>query len=140
MQAKDFLLLTEYKDMEGNKIDPAEIAQGTDFKAEVTIRNTGVRGTYSELALDQIFPSGWEIHNSRLDGSNQLGDSPEYQDFRDDRVYTFFDLKQGETKKFVILLNASYKGNFYLPTVTCHAMYDKSINARKHGEWVKVVD
>ena len=129
-----------YKTMSGATLDPTEIKQGTDFKAEVTIKNTGVRGKYSELALNQIFPSGWEIHNTRLDKATNLGDKPEYQDVRDDRVYTFFDLPQGKSKKFVILLNASYKGNFYLPTITCEAMYDRSINARKHGRWIKVVE
>lgn len=129
-----------YKTMSGQTIDPAEIKQGTDFKAEVTVKNTGVRGDYHELALNQIFPSGWEIHNARLDANDTyLGDKPEYQDFRDDRVYTFFDLKQGRSKKFIVLLNASYAGNFYLPTVSCEAMYDRTISARKHGTWVKVV-
>lgn len=138
--ANGLALNITYKTMSGQTIDPAEIKQGTDFKAEVTVKNTGVRGDYHELALNQIFPSGWEIHNARLDANDTyLGDKPDYQDFRDDRVYTFFDLKQGRSKKFIILLNASYSGNYYLPTVSCEAMYDRKINARKHGTWVKVV-
>ena len=129
-----------YKTMNGQTIDPAEIKQGTDFKVEVIVKNTGVRGDYHELALNQVFPSGWEIHNARMDANEtSLGDKPEYQDYRDDRVYTFFDLKQGRSKKFVIMLNASYTGNFYLPTISCEAMYDRTISARKHGTWVKVV-
>jgi len=39
----------------------------------------------------------------------------------------------------VILLNASYVGRFYLPSVYCEAMYDNEINARKGGKWVEVV-
>jgi hypothetical protein len=35
--------------------------------AEVTIKNPGVRGMYRNLALSQIFASGWEIRNQRLD-------------------------------------------------------------------------
>jgi len=37
------------------------------------------------------------------------------------------------------LLNAAYAGEYYLPTVSCEAMYDNSISARKPGKWVKVV-
>jgi len=44
-----------------------------------------------------------------------------------------------EKKTFRILLNASYLGKFYLLTVYSQAMYDNTINARKHGQWVEVI-
>ena len=73
-----------------------------------------------------MFPSGWEIRNLRLDNmeSSRVKSQPEYQDIRDDRVYTYFDLKAGETKTVEMLLNASYLGRFYLPPVGVEAMYD----------------
>ena len=58
---------------------------------------------------------------------------------RDDRVYTYFDLKAGETKTVEVALNASYLGRFYLPMVTVEAMYDATLNARAKGQWVEVV-
>ena len=61
-----------------------------------------------------------------------------YQDVRDDRVLTYFDLLQGETKTFRIMLMAAYQGRFYLPMVQCEAMYDHTINARMPGGWVEV--
>lgn len=130
-----------YKDMKGNAIDPASLSQGLDFMAEVTIANPGIRGAYQEMALTQIFPSGWEIHNTRMDETEQFyqKDKPEYQDIRDDRVYTYFDLPANQRKTFRVLLNAAYAGEYYLPSVYCEAMYDNSINARKRGRWVKVV-
>ena len=87
-----------------------------------------------------MFPSGWEIHNTRMfgEGSVHEKDIPTYQDIRDDRVFTYFDIKAGESKTFVILLNAAYLGNFYMPAVYCEAMYDNNINARAPGRWVKV--
>ncbi len=45
----------------GSPLDVSNITQGTDFVAKVTIKNTGQRGTYNEMALSEIFPSGWEI-------------------------------------------------------------------------------
>jgi len=133
-------MTVSYKNMDGVSIDPANIKQGTDFYAEVTVSNPGLRGDYAELALVQIFPSGWEILNTRMDGTAGTDRSsiPRYQDIRDDRVYTFYDLRYNETKTFRIYLNASYYGSFYLPSVYTEAMYDASINARIGGKWVNV--
>ena len=63
-----------------------------------------------------------------------------YQDFRDDRVYTYFDINKGQRKVFKIQLNASYLGRFYLPIFNCEAMYDNSVSSREGGSWVEVVD
>ena len=129
-----------YKSADGKDLDISNLKQGTDFRAEVTVINPGLE-YYTNMALNQIFPSGWEIHNSRMDeGSNsaQQVDVPRYQDIRDDRVYTYFDLPQGKSKKFVIILNAAYLGKFYLPRTSCEAMYDNRIQAVKTGQWVVV--
>jgi hypothetical protein len=37
------------------------------------------------------------------------------------------------------MLTASYAGTYYLPAVSCEAMYDKSIYVRKKGYTVEVV-
>ena len=75
-----------YRDMKGKKIDPSYLVQGTDFVAEVTINNPGYRYRLDEMALTQVFPSGWEIHNSRMSNMTTFQNStrPEYQDIRDD--------------------------------------------------------
>jgi len=131
----------EYTKMDGSSLDVTKLAQGTDFIAEVTLYNPGLKGEYKEMALTQIFPSGWEIHNTRMDESESTVKTavPTYQDIRDDRVYTYFDLNKGEKKTFKIILNSSYIGRFYLPTVYCEAMYDNTINAREPGQWIEIV-
>ena len=88
----------------------------------------------------KIFPSGWEINNLRLDEAEARlgGDKPVYQDIRDDRVYTYFDLGANQRKTFRLLLTASYAGTYYLPAVSAGAMYDHSIYARKKGQVVEV--
>jgi uncharacterized protein YfaS (alpha-2-macroglobulin family) len=92
------------------------------------------------MALSQIFPSGWEIRNTRFEGTSGAYDLsvPDYQDIRDDRVYTYFDLAAGKAKTFRILLSATYAGKFYLPEVKCAAMYDNRIIALKPGKWIHV--
>ena len=129
-----------YLDLAGNNIDPSRITQGTDFYARVTLLHPGRRRDYQEMALTQIFPSGWEIHNARL---NEMAESafakPEFEDTRDDRVYRYFDQKSGQKLVFQTMLNASYAGRFYLPPVQAEAMYDRTIHAHQPGRWVEVV-
>lgn len=139
--SNNLAITVRYTDMMGNPINVSRIEQGMDFLAEVTVRHPGVRGGYEDLALTQIFPSGWEIINQRMDASAAVmnASQPDYQDVRDDRVYSYFDLQRNASKTFRIKLNASYLGKFYLPATSIEAMYDHTINARTEGQWVEVV-
>jgi uncharacterized protein YfaS (alpha-2-macroglobulin family) len=131
-----------FTSVRGEAIKPQALEQGTNFVAEVSITNPGLRGVYQQLALTQVFPSGWEIVNARssdLAASNATASSFSYQDVRDDRVNTFFDLDPGQTKRFRVMLMAAYLGRFYLPAASCEAMYDNTISASIPGYWVEVV-
>ncbi len=130
-----------YQTMSGEPLEAKSLEQGTDFQAVVTIQHPGIRGHYQELALTQVFPSGWEIRNSRLEGteSAQENSAFEYQDIRDDRVMTYFDLSSRQQATYRVFLNASYIGRFYMPPTTCSAMYDNTVNARSEGQWIQVV-
>jgi alpha-2-macroglobulin len=130
-----------YKNTKGEMIDPTRITQGTDFVAEVTVQNPGTLGrTYKEMALSQVFPSGWEIHNARMGGMTYGTSSIyDYQDIRDDRVYTYFDLPKNQSVTYRVQLHAAYIGKYYLPTTVCEAMYDHNILAKQGGKWVDVV-
>jgi uncharacterized protein YfaS (alpha-2-macroglobulin family) len=139
--SNDLKIAVNYKDMDGNVLDPGNIPQGTDFIAEVRVSHPDSRPIhFDELALSQVFPSGWEITNTRMDGVQAFnpGDAADYKDFRDDRVNTFFDMRRGTSKVYRVQLNAAYQGRFYLPAVSCAAMYDNSINANTTGMWVEV--
>ncbi len=141
-RSNDLRMRVTYKDLNGNPIDPGRLEQGADFIAEVQVTHPGQRGIpYREMALNQVFPSGWEIVNTRMDNLQQFAESdpPKYRDFRDDRVYTFFDLPINETQVYRVQLTASYQGRFYLPPVSCEAMYDHTISASRPGQWVEVV-
>ncbi len=140
--ANNLKMSVQYKNTNGASIDPSSLTQGTDFIAEVTITNPGTRGIrYDEMALNQIFPSGWEILNTRMDNVQnfKVGNRPDYQDFRDDRVFTFFDIPENKTQIYRVQLTAAYQGRFYLPAVSCEAMYDNTINARTAGKWIDVL-
>jgi len=130
-----------YYTLNHKPVDPAKLKQGTDFVAEVIIKNPGKRGQYFNMALTQIFPSGWEILNSRLTGTDDaFSSSPsDYLDIRDDRVYTYFGIPEGKEVTYHVMLNAAYAGKYYMPATYCEAMYNKSISALLKGQWVEVV-
>lgn len=129
-----------YFDLDNNPIDVSKLKQGTDFKTIVTLYNPGTTAI-KNLALSHIFASGWEIRNTRFEESGAVHelDQPDYRDIRDDRVYSYLDLKPGESKRLVTLLHSSYAGQFFLPPVACEAMYDYSIRAKTPGQWVEVI-
>ncbi len=131
--------LIKFKARNGNTIDISKIQQGTDFIAEVTITN--LKGEkVKDIALSEIFPSGWEIVNTRFtDFGNFAQNKATYTDIRDDRANFYFDLKKNESKTMRILLNASYLGKYYLPGIQCEAMYDNDYIVRTKGQWVEVV-
>ena len=128
--AKNLIMDVEYKNMDGSALNVDRLEQGKDFLAVVTISNPGTLGNYHNLALTQIFPSGWEIQNTRM-FSTSIGDfdSPDYMDIRDDRVYSYFDLLSRKSRHFALKLTAAYKGKFYLPGISCGAMYRNDISA-----------
>ena len=132
-------LQVTYTDLEGDRVDITRLRQGTDLIVSVRIRNHS-DFKLENLALTHIFPSGWQIHNPRMtEGENDVLPAIDFQDIRDDRVYTYFNLNRGEEKVFKIQLNASFRGHYYLPGIHVEAMYDATKNARSKGKWVDVV-
>lgn len=137
---KDLGMNVTYTDMSGYPIDVSKLKQGQDFKAKVIVTHPGLRANYQEIALNQIFPSGWQIINTRVAEEVAVQNNFQFQDIRDDRVYTYFSLRKNKSKTFEILLNATYVGKYYMPGVFCAPMYDESIQALDGGKWVEVVE
>ena len=130
---------TVFKGRNGSVLNIAQITQGTDFVAEVTLTNTTAKAI-KNVALTEIFPSGWEIVNTRFTDFGEFADNQvTYTDIRDDRSNFYFNMDKNETKTFRVLLNASYLGRYYLPGVQAEAMYDNEYMVRTKGHWVEVV-
>lgn len=128
-----------YLDLELKQIDQRNLLQGTDFIMVVKVTNNTFLSV-DNIALTQMVPSGWEIRNTRLFEANYgIKESTyDYRDFRDDRVYTYFRLNQGESKTFLLILNAAYSGEFYQPSLWCEAMYTDNYYSRIPGNKVKI--
>jgi hypothetical protein len=77
------------------------------------------------MAIEQLLPSGWEIISS--DNQNN---AVRNTDIRDDRIYTYYDLPSQQTIKISYLVNASFLGNFFIPSVFSSSMYNNKISAK----------
>ncbi|WP_299550758.1 MG2 domain-containing protein [Seonamhaeicola sp.] len=132
-----------YKDLQGNRVDVSELKQGQDFIATVEVSNLK-NSPVKDVALTQLFPSGWNIVNTRFtDFGNTTSSQARYTDIRDDRVNFYFDLSRNgntnSTKTFSVMLNASYLGRYYLPGIQAEAMYDNDFLVRTKGAWINVI-
>jgi len=135
--ANGLSITVKFTDTEGRALNVTRLPQGTDVRVEVKVKNL-TDAKFENIALTQIIPSGWQIHNARFtEGAVQ--EDIDYQDIRDDRLLTYFELKSKEEKVFETLLNASYQGRFYLPGWLVEPMYDATKFARTKGQWVEVV-
>ena len=142
-ESRGFSVVVNYVDLKGNAIAINNLKQGQDFMAKITVSNPKNQ-TVKDIALTQIFPSGWEIVNTRFtDFGTTAKSEARYTDIRDDRVNFYFDLEKSnnktEAKSFSVLLNAAYLGNYYLPGVQVEAMYDDDYLVRTKGRWIEVV-
>ena len=142
-ERRGFSVALNYVDLKGNKIDINSLKQGQDFVAKITV-SSPKNETVKDIALTQIFPSGWEIVNTRFtDFGTSAKSTARYTDIKDDRVNFYFDLNHKrnkiETQTFTVLLNAAYLGDYYLPGVQVEAMYDNDYLFRTKGKWIKVV-
>jgi uncharacterized protein YfaS (alpha-2-macroglobulin family) len=127
----------QWQDAQQNPLQSVQsLQQGQDISLLVTVSNDTKRDV-ENLALTQVFPSGWEIENKRFEGqqSNEVFD---YQDIRDDRVLTYFSLKAGEQRTYSLTLHTTYAGIFFLPGANVEAMYDNTYQAATVGQWVEV--
>jgi uncharacterized protein YfaS (alpha-2-macroglobulin family) len=136
---KGLSMKIEYMTLDLKPVDQKKLDQGTDFLMVVKVANLTFTPT-DNIALTQMVPSGWEIQNTRLFDANYgiKESSFDYRDFRDDRVNTYFSLGRGETKTFMLVLSAAYKGDLYQPAIWCEAMYTANCYSRYPGGMVKV--
>ncbi|MGB8491071.1 MAG: alpha-2-macroglobulin family protein, partial [Bacteroidales bacterium] len=132
-------MTADYVSTDMKAVDPASLQQGEDFMMEVKVTNNGFMRV-ENIALTQMVPSGWEIRNTRMfEAGYEIKESSyDYRDFRDDRVNTYFSLNRGETRTFVLVLNAAYKGEFYQPSLWCEAMYTRNFYCSLPGRKVAV--
>lgn len=134
--AEGLQLKVAFEGRDGQPLNVATLAQGTDVLARVTVTNLTQR-RQDQVALSQLLPSGWQVNpEQRTDA--ELSEELDYQDIRDDRVYSYFSLEPGASRRFTVSLNASFAGRFYLPGWQVENMYDGKVRGTTAGRWVTV--
>ena len=136
--ARNLNIAVNYLDSEGNSIRVNKLSQGTDFTAKVVVTNTS-RNYINNIALTEIFPSGWEIVNTSFTEFSSGTNQADYTDIRDDRVNFYFNLGSRKSKTFTVQLNAAYLGKYYRYGAQAEAMYDNEYMVRTQGSWIEVV-
>jgi uncharacterized protein YfaS (alpha-2-macroglobulin family) len=121
-------LTVEYRNSDGSIITPAALKAGEDMEVRITLRNNRAQSV-EEIALIAPVPASWEIINTRLASSSSSPLSYRYQDIRDDRVMTYFNLNRDESKTITFRVNKTYEGSYFRPAIHAYAMYDESIRA-----------
>jgi len=121
-------LAVEYRSDAGAVLNPASLNPGQDMTIRVTVTNTR-QVKVENIALVHQLPASWEIINDRLGGENRSSTAFDYQDIRDDRVMTYFNLNPGESKTITIRVTNIYGGSFFRPAIHAYAMYDESVAA-----------
>lgn len=140
--SENLAMTITYTDRAGKPIDLGRIEQGTDLICTVSLQLSGAFNYAQNMALTQVFPSGFEIRNARMDegAASYAQDNFDYQDIRDDRAMTYFSMYgKNKTLKYVLVLHAAYQGAYYLPSVTCESMYEPNVKARRAGRAVQIV-
>ena len=126
------------RDMKMNAMGIDKITQGLDLVTEVRVKNL-TSNRLKNLVLTHLVAAGFQIKNPRFGGEAGTAADVDYQDIRDDRVFTYFELGAGEEKAFLVVLNASFRGRYYQPGISVEAMYDAAIHANTKGQWIEIV-
>jgi hypothetical protein len=128
-----------YVNLTKGELGLSDLDLGDDISITINVKN--LTALHSDnLALNLKVPSGFELINPRIYQTEEQssGSSFNFQDFKDDRVYTFFGLNPGATATYTFRAKAVFSGDFYQPTVTCEDMYQGNIFANTAAGRVNV--
>jgi alpha-2-macroglobulin len=131
-------LTVRYHDMRRTPIPIDRLSQGLDLLVDIRVKNLTSR-KLNNLVLSHLVAAGCQIKNPRFAMDDEAAAPVDYQDFRDDRIYTYFDLEPGAEKTFRVVLNASYRGRYYQPGLAVEAMYEAAVHANTRGQWIEIV-
>jgi len=132
-------MTVNYLDEFGKSINLNQINQADKIIANIQISHNGSAGYLRNLALTAAFPSCFEINNQRIGNLNPVNPRVKNTDFRDDRVYYYFDLGIRESLNLKVPLIANSVGQFMAPDFFVEAMYEPSIYARVNKGRVGVI-
>lgn len=134
VKADGMRLSVKYFDENGKYLNKRNIKKGDNFTIEIDVINDTEK-SIENVALTVPISTAWEFSNDRIGSTEKSYNSNfDYQDFRDDKVCTYFTLSSDKT--FTFHATAVYDGSIYIPAITAEAMYDATIGAVEPGLYV----
>lgn len=127
----------EYLTLDGDRVDPSEVAQGTRLVTILTVINTGAPD--GRLIVNDPLPAGFEIDNPNL---LQSGDvraldgvdfayTPEMSEFRAERFLSAVDMRGGDDRlRLAYIVRAVSPGDFHHPAASVEDMYRPTYRAQ----------
>ena len=136
---KGIKLVLDYYNLTQKRAGLENMQLGDDIKIVARVINQSALEV-PNMALNLVMPSCFELINPRLYQTQDIirQSSYIYQDYRDDRVYTFFTLPAGASVTYEWKAKASFTGDFYFPRTVCENMYNGNIFAGTASSRVRV--
>ncbi len=122
-------LYVTYYTENGSRTTPDKLKIGDNFTIRISLENLDDEKV-ENIALTLPIPTGWEILNERVGSANYAGsDAYDYQDIRDEAIYTYFSLEEWDEKVFNFSGTVTHTGDFSIPAIHAEAMYDDTYSA-----------
>lgn len=118
--------------VDGHKIHPSKIKKGDNITLEVSVYNSTME-KIENIALTVPRPTGIEFANDRVSDEGTRKYAFSYQDFRDDGVYTYFDLDPSQSIILKFNMTSVFDGKYSVPAINARAMYNDDLHAVHAG-------
>ncbi|MCF3932772.1 alpha-2-macroglobulin family protein [Acuticoccus sp. M5D2P5] len=133
--------------LDGAETTPNQVPQNTRLLVRLTLTKTA--DVPMRIMLTDLLPAGFEIENPRLVSTAdiatfpmaQLGQSPEFTEFRDDRFAAAWTLAKSSDEPITVtyMVRAVSPGTFTLPAAEVSDMYQPRYVARTAAGTIAVV-
>ncbi len=145
-QGNGYQIRRDYYDLDGNAVDPADVAVGTRMVTVLTIRPE--RDQRARLMINDPLPAGFEIENpALLQGGDvqaldwlDLGPIATHSEFMTDRFRAAVDWQGTDSFRLGYLVRATMPGDFAHPAASVEDMYRPAYRARTDAGRVFVTE
>lgn len=127
---------------DGRQVNLRDINQNDRLIVKLSILKS-FNKSIENIVITDVLPACFEIENPRfgeLPAYSWIGSvsTPDYFDFRDDRVHVFTDLYSQHTRNYYYMVRAVSKGKYNLGPVGADAMYNNEYHSY-HGGGIVIV-
>lgn len=137
--SNDLKIKVRYLDINNRTLTLENIKQASEIIVEISVENPDLYENRNNLVLSYFIPGGCEFINERLSENASAYKGSEFVDIRDDRCYLYFGLGAGRSQTFRLRMNATFTGEYIIPSASCTSMYDNDISAYSKSEKLIIV-